>query len=68
MKCFVGTMNTIRVERGRKKSGRKGEETTEREREIRSYKEGKKRNKIGNHLRRGRDERTNERKTEMKIR
>ena len=68
MKCFVGTMNTIRVERGRKKSGRKGEETTEREREIRSYKEGKKRNIIGNHLRRGRDERTNERKTEMKIR
>ena len=38
-KCFVGTINTIRVERGRKKSGRKGEESTEREREIRLYRD-----------------------------
>ena len=31
--CFIGTINTIRVERGRKKSGRKREESTDRERD-----------------------------------
>ena len=57
MICFIGTIITIRVERGRKKSGRKEEESTEREREVRLYKDWKKINKIDENFRRGRDER-----------